>query len=113
MFMRYTPMRYTPIVYEVHAYEVHAYEMHAREVHAREVHAHEIHTYETHALEMHAGKVLGKIFRSPTLQTVVRWSILSRFEVAKHEVLRGVGGPVRTAHRTHYLDTPHLFFCPL
>jgi hypothetical protein len=61
--------------YEVQAHEVYPYEMHAHEMHAREVHAHETHAYEIHALEMHARKALGKIFRSPTLQRVVRWSI--------------------------------------
>ena len=45
--------------------------MHASEMHAREVYTCEAHTYEVHALEMHVRKVLG----SPTLQTVVRWSI--------------------------------------
>src|SRR5271170_3967688 len=40
-------------------------------MHAHEVHTCEAHTYEVHALEMHVRKVLG----SPTLQTVVRWSI--------------------------------------
>jgi hypothetical protein len=59
-------MRCTPV--EVHAYEVHAYEMHTHEVYP-----HETHAYEIHALEMHARKVLRKISRSPTLQTVVRW----------------------------------------
>jgi hypothetical protein len=39
--------------------------------HAYDVHAHETHAYEIDALEMHVRKVLG----SPTLQTVVRWSI--------------------------------------
>src|SRR5271155_2494951 len=55
----------------MHAREMHAREMHAREMHAHEVHTCEAHTYEVHALEMHVRKVLG----SPTLQTVVRWSI--------------------------------------
>jgi hypothetical protein len=45
--MRHTPLKYTPIR----------------------------HAYEIHTLEMHARKVLGEIFRSPTLQTVVRRSI--------------------------------------
>src|SRR2546430_2489084 len=58
-------------VHEVHAHEVHAHEVHAREMHAHEVHSCEVHTYKVHALEMHVRKVLG----SPTLQTVVRWSI--------------------------------------
>jgi hypothetical protein len=40
-------------------------------MHAHEVHTCEAHTYEVHALEMHVRKVLG----SPTLQTVVWWSI--------------------------------------
>src|SRR5436305_3375411 len=40
-------------------------------MHAHEVYICESHTYKVHALEMHVRKVLG----SPTLQTVVRWSI--------------------------------------
>ena len=50
-------------------------EMHAHEVYPHEMNTHETHAYEIHALEMHARKVLRKISRSPTLQTVVRWSI--------------------------------------
>jgi hypothetical protein len=61
--------------------------MHAHEMHAREVHAHETHAYEIHALEMHARKVWEKIFRSPTLQTVVRWSICQDLS-CKIQVLR-------------------------
>jgi hypothetical protein len=73
--MRCAPVRWcTPR--EVHAHEVHAREAHVDEVHARKVHAHEIHAcemhaHETHALETHARKVLGKISRSSTLQTVI------------------------------------------
>jgi hypothetical protein len=40
-------------------------------MHAHEVHTCEAHTYEVHAFEMHVRKSLG----SPTLQTVVWWSI--------------------------------------
>ena len=97
-------MKYTSNAYEMHAHEVYPHEMHAYEVHAHEVyphemhahemHAHKTHAYEIHALEMYARKVLEKISRSPTLQTVVRWSILSRSELQN-----GVGAGVPPARR--------------
>jgi hypothetical protein len=59
----------------IYAYDMNAPEGYSYEMHAREVHAHETHVYEIHALEMYARKVWGKFFRSPTLQTVVQWSI--------------------------------------
>src|SRR5271154_6222765 len=71
--MRCTPVRWTPVGCTPVRYtpKRHAHQIHAREMHAHEVHTCEAHTYEVHALEMHVRKVLG----SPTLQTVVRWSI--------------------------------------
>jgi hypothetical protein len=51
-----------------------------------EMHAHETHAYEIHALEMHARKVLGEIFRSPTLQTVGAVVDLSRSELQNTRV---------------------------
>src|SRR6266516_4216010 len=99
---------------ETHAHDMHAYEMHAHEVyphemHAYEMHAHKTHAYEIHALEMYARKVLEKISRSPTLQTVVRWSIcrdLSCKMVLAQLSLRpaaGVDPAVPAARRTRWL----------
>ena len=63
------------ILMTMHAYDMNVPEDYFYEMHAREVHAHETHVYEIHALEMYARKVWENPFRSPTLQTVVRWSI--------------------------------------
>jgi hypothetical protein len=62
-------------VYEVHAYDIYSSELHIYEMHGYEVYAHELYPHEIRALDMHTGMVLGNISRSPTLQTVVRWSI--------------------------------------
>jgi hypothetical protein len=59
----------------VHAYEMHAHETHARNMHAYEMNAREVYSHEMYARDMHTRKVLGKTSKSPTLQTVVRWSI--------------------------------------
>jgi hypothetical protein len=54
---------------------MHACEVHGHKTYAYEMHAYEMHACEAHALEVHARKVWEKTPRSPTLQTVVWWSI--------------------------------------